>query len=262
MSAYKRTVYENRIEEQWTLNGMLHQDNDLPAWIVYDLDGRASIERYYEFGLLHRSYGPAIVQYYDKSDKIYTEGWWNCGKNVRLTGSGKISKKPTNITYNNLYKPCSCIWLNADGEIHNDNGPAHIIYDRAGLIEQEMYYLNGVPKRDNLSKPVVNIYKNGILRVQQWGHDSDCIDMPTFVTYDEEGRLKLMVWYDEHAQFHRDKLPAYIEFNEEGKCKEIAFWYHGLCTQKQFDVDYTLEDSTKEFLKTIYDEEFNKAEYY
>jgi hypothetical protein len=69
-------------EERWTVNGVLHRDNDLPAGIVYTASGAVRSRAWYQRGELHRDNGPAVIT----GSSMY---WWKRGKMIKGYGDFK-----------------------------------------------------------------------------------------------------------------------------------------------------------------------------
>jgi len=79
-----------------------------PAYYLFDYFGKLYIKKYYFFGLLHRMFGPAVVEYNDDGETIGYESHY----------------------FMNLY--------------HNFWGPAIKFYDLDGNLKKCKYYIFGI----------------------------------------------------------------------------------------------------------------------
>jgi len=90
----------------WYLRGKKHMDDGDPAETLFTEDGKVAIQRWYEYGKLHRVDGPAYIDYYE---------------------SGEVKHE---------------IWF-ANGKYHRADGSAMIWYYRSGEVRSEVWYVNG-----------------------------------------------------------------------------------------------------------------------
>ena len=85
-------------------------------------------------------------------------------------------------------------YLNGKKELHNNNGPALVMYYENGNIKSKYWYQNGKLHRE-----------------------CEGADLPVSVGYYENGNISCEEWY-QNDEVHRDgNLPAIIKYNIDGK---------------------------------------------
>jgi antitoxin component YwqK of YwqJK toxin-antitoxin module len=124
------------------------------------------------------------VVVYDKLS-LYKLGDWEYSRSVN--------------TYGNLY---SEIW-NYRKELHNDNGPAYIIYFNNGNVKRKTYYKNGLEHNEN-GPSTIEYYENRNIR---------------YVSYQINGK------------FHRIDGSAIIEYFDNNKPEEEVYYINGVLTR-------------------------------
>lgn len=122
-------------EAKWFQDGVLHRDNDLPAWTS------TWSSKYYQNGVLHRDNDLPAVEFDNKGNGI----WYQFGKMHRadekpayLYGDqmewaleGKPYARPNDAPNRVLGK--MLIWLDSEGQFHRDGNPA-VVYPK-GKVE-------------------------------------------------------------------------------------------------------------------------------
>lgn len=127
-------------EKYLNKNGDLHRE-DGPALRRYFENGLIAEENYYINGKLHREDGPALILYLNMK---YKEQFYINGKLQNR------NDKPNVILYDlDTGYLRTEMWLNVDGKLHRDDGPACIEYhlneDGSDVVKiSEKWYTNGV----------------------------------------------------------------------------------------------------------------------
>lgn len=85
------------------------------------------------------------------------------------------------------------------GVLHNDTGPAVIVYYATGEIKSELYKIYNVTHRDN---------------------------GPAYIEYYKSGIVKGEYWMNNHA-YHRDNAPAIIKYTKTGDIRKTHYCYNG-----------------------------------
>lgn len=147
--------------EEWRLNGQMHRDNDLPAYIQYREDG--SIDRcvWRQNGWRHREHDlPAVIDY-DKNNLIVSEEWYQRGKRYR------VDDLPSYVVYQKSGSVKAQYWYtdtHLHSHLHREHGPASISYLEDGVIILRWYlagkfqkeiYTYPEPSFEDLVKPSI-----------------------------------------------------------------------------------------------------------
>jgi len=127
----------NVISESWYSKGMLHRDDDLPAFTRYSDDGKTAIlKEWYMNSTQYRNDDlPNVVGYYEATGKVSYVSW------------------------------------RVEGYLHRDpaKGPAHILYNEDGSIKESKYYNDGIklvsPGLDELKKLILLLNNEEIAAV-------------------------------------------------------------------------------------------------
>lgn len=160
------TIEKDKLFERYYLNGKLHR-TDGPAKVEYYDNGQISLEEHHINGLIHRDDGPAVEQYF-------------------------VSGERSSVTY---YK---------NGKPHNENGAAHVRYYESGATERYEYWLN---------------------------HQRHSVDGPAVITFYDSGKYhefkpKSKTYYVDY-KIHRIDGPAWIEYSESGETVRQSFYLEG-----------------------------------
>jgi hypothetical protein len=169
--------------QYWFLNGLLHQDHDLPA-IIHS----SGIQEWYQYDKLHRENDlPAILGIYcDREEEIHKE-WYKNGILHR------DNNKPARIhTYGSVQE-----WYK-DGKLHRDNDlPAVINYDVSypdlPICE---WYKNGELHRDG-DNPAISSFRHN--EWYQFGKLHRENDLPAIQSFGNK------LWF-KNGLLHRDKI--------------------------------------------------------
>ena len=73
-----------QVRIEYKLNGVLHNEDDQPAYYYYNSDGTLSEKRWYVNGKIHREVGPAVINYI--SGKPYEQQYYKNGVLHNLNG--------------------------------------------------------------------------------------------------------------------------------------------------------------------------------
>jgi hypothetical protein len=128
--------------EEYTLHGNLHQNQDIPARIVYNYrNGALAKEEYYKHGRLHRETGPAVINYYggeQGSVKYYLNGEQVTSEDLeRLHENAEIDVDEYNssiIYTENPRNRCSSESFSAiEQDLHN-NLPSVYLVEKDGRL--------------------------------------------------------------------------------------------------------------------------------
>lgn len=68
------------IQQKWMFNGHLGRSDDKPAIIQFDWEASIRREEYWNVGRLHRSQGPAIINYSMKTGEVLFKAFFDRGK--------------------------------------------------------------------------------------------------------------------------------------------------------------------------------------
>jgi len=143
--------------EKWHKNNLLHRIGS-PAWIIYEYNGMRTF--WYQNGIFYRENNESTYQIY-LDDRIHFEGWTIDG-----------------IT------------------VHNEYGPAFILYNSDGSIKEIRYYLNGLLHR--IDGPSIIIWKNNNKIREKW-HRNGVLHRdhgPAILAWKKTGLIKFQMYYD------------------------------------------------------------------
>lgn len=124
---------KNEDREEWKIDRNLHR-TDGPALIEYNVLGGVYKEEWWYNGMLHRKNGPAIIEYYP-SGKIIREKWYF----YDICHRDGVGKKPFEL------------WLYSSSSVNNTqkDRPAHVHYYEDGRVSKEEWWINGRLHRDS-----------------------------------------------------------------------------------------------------------------
>ena len=209
------------IEKAWYKNGILHRENDEPAFIQY----------------------PYAVELIKKT-------WYKDGKCYRE------NDKPTHIIYHTDGEIHSERWVNENGSPHRENDkPAIIRYDKnTGRVVEKEWYNNGQIYRSEDKPNVIQYNIDGKITYTRW----DIIGIRSYkhnlysIEYDSNGNIKwetrivdnglisigygingnvisrkwLSLFYQSPHQENGN--PAIVEYNKDGKIINEEWFINGL----------------------------------
>lgn len=240
----------------------MNYDQDEPAYIVYDREGRKIEEEYvydnigcqvsfYENGnkkkelwhvddVIHSDDYPAVIEYYENQNggiKKKRESWYNEGVLIRTVfyyENDKIQKES---------------WHDEDKKFHREGDlPAVVEYYENGNREKDYFYRHGVLiksiiyynnetnkkqaekwlnedkklNREGDLPAVTFYYENGNKERESWYTNNVLIKS---IFYSEDEKKEKEEWYDEYKNIHREgDLPAVTKYYENGN-KEHEIWY-------------------------------------
>lgn len=140
------------------------------------------------------------------------------------------------------------IYFDTNGNLHNENGPAKIVYDINEKVIREEYYINGklengdeasiveYDEDENISKE--EFYENGILKliiyyeeneIKEW-YKNDKLEMTQIIYYDKEDNKIREEWY-KNGKLNSRFVKVPFDFQQELEDYEIDLE----------DEDYTLD---------------------
>lgn len=237
--------------------GKVRHSTSQPAYVKRDKQGRITQEKWYYLGKLERRdadsisgiENPSITKY--KNGNKYLEQWKTEGRprwvSKEYYPNGNVKK----ITF----------YLNKKRDRREDAGPAVILYNEDGSINEEHYMKDDLLHREKYGLPgfikyradennipaktivylfgkqsivndepsVVTYNKQGDVKEEQWilsGHILNRAgDKPARISYYKNGNKKKEEWFRQN-NYYRDNLslPTYISYYENGnKKKEV--WY-------------------------------------
>lgn len=123
---------------------------------------------------------------------------------------------------NDIYKR---EWLDNNGELHRENGPAYILYSFSGVdecyykyVKTKRWYNHGIITKlihyDTNEVPAVEYkYKEGILT--------------EYINYHTNGNVKTKTYFNEKKKWHNENGPAHIEYNENGEILKQLYYLNG-----------------------------------
>lgn len=89
---------------------------------------------------LHRENGPAVIVRDERSGEVIEEYWYRNGKLHREGGPAVIDRSERNSVSPDI--AVTEMWFQ-DGELHRENGPAMTLWDWAGNLASQGFFLNG-----------------------------------------------------------------------------------------------------------------------
>lgn len=155
-------------------------------------DGRVTSQAWTLGGKLHRTDGPALVEY-DSSGEVVREQWLQHGKRHREDGPAVTEYRADGTKESD--------WYYQNGKEHREDGPSYVYYHANGTMPQSHRWA-----------------KNGIV-----GDTTK----PSGIKYSETGGITEECWYDNN-KLHRQDFPAVTFYNRDGSVKEEHYWEHGI----------------------------------
>lgn len=219
-------LYKN-VERWYNAEGLIHRDNDLPAEIYISKNTDEIIkEKWYRNGVLHRDGNlPSVIRRKYNDGNIY-------------------------IAYEIWYK---------NGLKHRDNNEPAKILNVPGYCTIRWYYINGMKKNVDESKPAkIVIYNNKI--ESTWyidGKKGRPDDLPARECRDINGKLSYEHWCVNDLQHRDNDKPATIRYGENNI---VTYEWYQFGKRYRENSKYNYERKTLEgklIVREIYNE-FNK----
>lgn len=82
------------LEQHWHYEGQRHRANNEVASAIYDSDGFTLLQEYWVGGKLHRTNGPAIVEFSPETHKIISERFFIQGQEVKAESIPSLNPMP------------------------------------------------------------------------------------------------------------------------------------------------------------------------
>jgi hypothetical protein len=183
---------------------------------------------------LLREYAGRVVFRHQKGNLIFENGVF-----VSIEGS------PDNVIFYNNQKPHYAIWLDDEGQIHRQEGPAIVMYDDNYNTIMELWVIHGTFPIFEDDSPQIICYDNGRIYQHTWcaqtpitvndlqsnnfiwafirqHHDIH----PAIIRYYADGSILVKYWFILGA-IHNNEVgaPAHIAYRKNGEVA-IEGWYH------------------------------------
>jgi hypothetical protein len=143
-----------------------------------------------------------------------------------------IEGSPNRIIFRD-YGSKYAVWLNDEGQIHREDGPAIIEYDEEYLIRVELWVINGVfPIFEDDRPQVITYYKSGNVHERIW-----CAQ--TTVTLANLPRREPWQLYKQHHDIH----PAVIRYFHHGTIWHEYWYIFGVLQNNNVDAPAHIEYS-------------------
>jgi hypothetical protein len=144
-----------------------------------------------------------------------------------------IEGNPDHIIYHYNQTPKYAIWLNYQGQIHREDGPAIIRYDDEYCIIMELWVINGIFPifEDDRPQVIAYSYMDGNVETHVW-----CAQTPITL-----GNLQMgdPIWG--LIRPHHDIHPAEIIYNADGTIAEEYWYILGVIQNNNFDAPAHIE---------------------
>ncbi|MFP7696945.1 ArdC-like ssDNA-binding domain-containing protein [Trueperella sp. LYQ143] len=105
-------------------------------------------------------------------------------------------------------------WLDDDGQLHREDGPAFTEYTPEGQIVKQEWIRHGSAYRED-GPALIYYLPDGKIIDEYWypAHDG----RPTRIAYHDNGKIKSEEWSIEGYLYHREDGPACIHYDSEGR---------------------------------------------
>lgn len=249
MRATKRFLKECRVRYKYILSKIINEIEQkfYSTYIILEKDKVS----YYKNFKLHRTDGPALINYHTDSGQTHTERYYINNKLHRTDGPAMIWRDGTgNIRQQSYYK---------NDILHREDGPAVIEHLSNGQLYREDYVINGkyYCNKDHPSTTTYDIIdgkKNleyykidtkyredgpGEICYHKNGKPSKISYMknnlyhrngkPAITEYFYNGAIRSEYYYINNRQ-HRSRGPAYIYYNKSGEIIDYEYIKHGIIT--------------------------------
>jgi hypothetical protein len=270
----KENGEENKMKETWTINGLLHREDDLPAEIEYCIFHFENINephylqnnRWFKNGKLYRENDLPTVETYlhDLEYNIIrktAERWIidYIPDESKTYIDELIEKRKKDIEFEEREKSDWELRLeklrtwNKKPLYHRFNelnpintGPASIQYFNNGNISSEEWYKNGLLHRDGDLPAFISYYKNGNKRREDWYINGKGIrygDKAGRIEYNQDGTKAGEIYHinnDTHRFGYDENFypkPSYIVYGLNEKIDFVVYYIHRM----EFDEDIYLQ---------------------
>lgn len=151
--------------------------------------------------------------------------------------------------------PCQEEWVDSDGQRHNSDGPAYVLYSSQGVAILEQWYQYGEIHRvdgpaeigrypggglayerwvqrgilHRLDGSVLTEYReDGTVAKRQWCCHYTDVSHATVVECCEDGSVESERWQDNTGEHHRVDGPAVVEYYPNGQQKRVLWYQNGI----------------------------------
>jgi len=125
-----------------------------------------------------------------------------------------IEGNPNSIIFHPNQTPKYAVWINDEGQIHRENGPAIVKYNDNYCIIMELWVINGIFPIFEDDRPQVICYDNGKVYEHVW-----CAQTP--ITLDNlQTSHSIWIFIQEHHDIH----PAIIRYYVDGSILD-KYWF-------------------------------------
>lgn len=204
-----------------TSNKLFHSDTTHPSEYDFYKSGELKVQRYRQYGKLHRTGGPAVVQFYKsgntESEKYYENGFLKNRDNL-----------PNVIFYHPNGKIRAEYWYNSAKKLHKLGGPAEKLYAENGELQKIAYYRDDQLHR--LDGPALVLMEGDGIKQEEFhenGKPKNCNGSPNTIKY-KNNIAVYKSWRDEESKYHRTDGPALENYHENGKLSSVYYYNHGV----------------------------------
>lgn len=161
------------------------------------------------------------------------------------------------------YKKSLVYYYDKDGKLHNENGPARILFSVVGnkfILDECVYYIHGLESRKN--GPSCIYYHNNRVSSELYkvyGKYNSNLNKPSIIEYYDDGVIRKEEWRNEKNCYHRENGPAVICYNEDGSITAKVYYYDGRIHRVDGEAFSNQYGVTEHYL---YGEHYNTQKYY
>lgn len=195
---------------------------DLPAVIEYEYKTGITIEKWYKNGVIHRDNDlPAYRNFCDQAaNRIAEESWYQNGLRHRDNDKPAFTIKHFESNHLNSIE----VWFQNGKIYREDNKPVRIHYKNdTNIIKKEIYL-------EDIEKPEKKLYENKeryyIFKIDTEYRDwwiYHRLDGPAMIEYDTDGNKIYETWM-KYNKIHREgDLPSEIDYYPNGN-KSAELW--------------------------------------
>jgi antitoxin component YwqK of YwqJK toxin-antitoxin module len=198
---------DGRVEKSWFINGVPYRENDEPTTEIYL--GNVLLYKLWEDedSELHRSGGPASVEYIgiETIERYYNHGI----PRGDVKGDPHVIRRRGGTIFREE-------WVDEEGEFHNEDPklPATIDYSGNRIIKS--FYSHGSFINTD-KQPSQMIYIDDVLEQELWMNRRGDLnregDKPALIKYEDDGRYE--EWHTDGVLTRGDGKPAVVVFDEQ-----------------------------------------------
>ncbi len=168
-------------------------------------------------------------------DKNRTIGWWR-EKGTKIEFWLLDGKKQDEFWYYGDGTKNEERWFDEKGELHRENGPAHIRYYKNKKKHSETWYKHGLEHRQNdLPAGIIwNLKGKKVAETWQINGEEHRDDNPSYILYHVRSGLKVKETWCKHGLEHRETGPAIITYTSKGKNNHYEWWKNGKREREQY----------------------------